>query len=504
MKNIFNQSGGSKPKKNAFDLSHENKLSLNMGDLVPFYLQDVIPGDSFKMNSEIFMRLAPMVSPVMHKINVFTHFYFVPNRILWTNWNDFITGGENGLANPTFPKITLSQGDQSSFLKKGSLCDYIGIPIPPAGTITNNLNISALPFRAYQMIYNEYYRDQNLQAKIAFALGDTVAEYTALTSLRKRAWEKDYFTSCLPEAQKGGEVLLPIDSTVSYLDNSRLYNNTAEANGALSAIAGDLTSDGSPVASRLENIEEIENTISVNDLRRVTRLQRWLERNMRGGSRVNEMLYNHFGVKSKDSRLQRPEFLGGGRQNVIISEVLATAESEAGPLGEMAGHGISAGGMNGFTKSFDEHGIIIGIMSVLPRVSYMNQGVERHLQKFDKFDYFWPEFAQLGEQEVLQSELFHDYLGTASSNPAFGYQSRYAEYKYKQSQVHGDFRDNLDFWHLARKFENAPALNSSFITADPRHDIFAVTDPGVHKLYAQVYHNVRAIRPIPVFNNPSL
>ena len=364
-----------------------------------------------------------------------------------------------------------------------------------------------MPFRAYQMIYNEYYRDQNLQSKVSFPLGDIASnnftEFLALTTMRMRAWEKDYFTSCLPEAQKGGEVLLPIDSTVDYLDQSKVYNNDGSpANGALASASGDLSAGAT--ASRVENIHGIENTVTVNDLRRVTRLQMWLERNMRGGSRINEMLYNHFGVKSKDSRLQRPEFLGGGRQNVIISEVLATAESDAGPLGEMGGHGISAGGMNGFTKTFDEHGIILGIMSVLPRTSYMNQGIDRSLQKFDKFDYFWPEFAQLGEQEVMINELYHNYTESSGYNPPFGYQSRYAEYKYKQSQVHGDFKDNLDFWHLSRKFANEPSLNSTFITSDPRHDIFAVTDPSVHKLYAQVYHNVRAIRPIPVFNNPSL
>lgn len=252
---------------------------------------------------------------------------------------------------------------------------------------------------------------------------------------------------------------------------------------------------------------------TINELREAFQLQKWLERNMRNGSRYIESILAHFGVKSSDARLQRPEYLGGGKSPVVISEVLQTSGTTTqeidplynSPQGNMAGHAVSAGQTNYFKKFFEEHGFIIGIMSIMPRTSYQ-QGIPRIFNKFDKFDYFWPEFAHLGEQEVKNQELYFDTSATQKNDDTFGYQSRYAEYRYIPSSVAGDFRDNLLFWHLGRKFENVPSLGEAFITADPQNNgwerIFAVQDAEVHKIWVQMIHKVKAVRPMPVFADP--
>lgn len=497
--NLFNSVRSRKPKYNAFDLSHERKLTCNMGDLIPILCQEIVPGDRFRVNTEMLMRLAPMVSPVMHRVNVYTHFFFVPNRLIWPEWEKFITGGEDGLQAPNFPRLLLAE-DVKSSLKKGSLADYFGVPpVDQTKVITNDMSVSSLPFLAYHKIYDDYYRDQNLEAPV-FPLAN--ASRAEQLKLRKRAWEKDYFTSCLPWAQRGGEVTLPSEHEITYkvpatntTGNTTAGNVTIAADGRLLAPAGSLG---------IDNIEAIDENITLNELRKAVKLQEWLEKSARFGSRYIEQILAHFGVRSSDHRLQRPEFLGGGKAPVVISEVLSTVESSTTPQGNMAGHGISTADSNRFAKYFEEHGFIIGIMSVLPRTAYQ-QGLDRHFMKFDKFDYFWPEFAQLGEQEVQLRELFHDWNVVNNTDlKLFGYQSRYAEYKYAQSTVHGDFRDNLSFWHMGRVFANEPALNNTFIKADPTHRIFAVEDDTVHKLYVQLYHNIQALRPMPVFGDPAL
>lgn len=316
----------------------------------------------------------------------------------------------------------------------------------------------------------------------------------------------------MPWAQRGGDVLIPMEADVNYLMEATIHS--AQINQSQDMVDGNLiVTDGKLINDRganpdatgtgIHNIESIENsTLTINDLRRATRLQEWLERNARAGSRYIEQIFAHFGVRSSDARLQRPEYLGGSKQPIVISEVLNTASTGQGdPLGQMGGHGVSVGNNYAFNKFFEEHGVIIGIMSILPRTAYM-QGIPRMFSKFDKFDYYFPEFAHLGEQEVKNRELFENWVDSTGDG-TFGYQSRYAEYKFKESSVHGDFRDNMNYWHMARIFDTPPALNEGFVSADPTQRVFAITDPEIDKVYLQLYNDVKAIRPMPVFGTPS-
>lgn len=487
MAKIFEKIGMRKPRHSGFDLSREQKLSCNMGDLIPTFLEEVVPGDHFKVNTEIMMRLAPMLAPVMHRVNVYMHYFFVPNRIIWNQWEDFITGGREGTSEPTFPTFNVATGNA----QVGTLRDYLGVPVGIASDPA--ILVSQLPFRAYQQIFNDYYRDQNLQAPV------DITEINAATSIRKRAWEKDYFTSALPWTQRGPAVGIPMD--LSYADISTVKQSTGAlptASALETTSAGALTSSAG-VGSRIENLTSTAIDFTVNQLRLSSALQRWLETQARGGARYIETMLSQFGVKTDDARLQRAEYLGGGRQPIVISEVLNTTGTIDAPQGDMAGHGISSGNQANFNYKVPEHGYIMGIMSVLPKSAY-SQGLPRHWTRNDKTDFYWPEFANLGEQDVKLSELYYD--GAGETGATFGYQQRYAEYKYAQSTVHGDFRTTLEYWHMSRKFSSPPTLNTSFVTADPTKRIFAV-EAG-QKLWVQLYHNVKARRPMPFFADPRL
>jgi len=531
MNKLFQQIVGNKPKRNAFDLSHERKFSMDMGELVPILCEEVIPGDTFQLNTEVLIRFAPMLAPVMHRINVYTHFFFVPNRLIWDEWEDFITGGKDGDSTPTIPYTNKTYGTKA-MTGIGTLADYLGVASATTPVSSGDKAYITLPFRAYQTIYNEYYRDQNLEEPVEVLKGSGAEHYTpyinGLVQLRTRAWEKDYFTSALPWTQRGGEVSLPISGTADVHLKNPPYGGAVLRNQAgawlqtddplrVESFAG--TSESNMVTTNdnlnpividpngsLETDLSTVSATTIEELRKATKLQQWLERNARGGARYIEQILVHFGVRSSDARLQRPEYLGGGKSAVTISEVLqssATGDTPAPkdtPLGEMAGHGISVGNSHRFKKFFEEHGYVIGIISCLPKSAYM-QGTRKHLTKTDKFDFYFPEFAQLGEQPVSSKELYNDYQSEEST---FGYQSRFAEYKYIPSTVHGEFKDTLKYWHMARDFDEEPVLNGEFVTSDPTNRIFNVIDGQQEKLWVQVYHNFKAIRPIPQFNNPSL
>jgi hypothetical protein len=500
MSKLFNQTTFNKVGKSLIDLSHEKKLTMQMGDLVPIFLAETVPGDKFRINTETLIRLAPMVAPVMHRCNAYLHFFKIPNRLLFDKWETFITGGADGKQTAVMPYITQKATDEPYFAK-GSLADYMGIPVTdPAVPLVNGADLNLLPFRAYQLIYNEYYRDQNLSQPVGITKNEGLIlgqEMIDTIQLRKRSWEKDYFTSAMPWSQRGDEILLPVTSAD---EASKVYmtpGHGVPADGPLLVEEGKLT-----VVPTFVNIEN-PIQITINDLRRSARLQEFLEKTARGGSRLTEVVRAFFGVKSSDARLQRPEFIGGSRQPITISEVLATFDSAETAGATMYGHGMSIGNSKYINTFCEEHGWIIGIMSVMPRTAYQ-QGVPKLFRKFDKFDLYWPTFAQLGEQPVEDMELYMDYYGAGWQNNTFGYQSRYSEYKQIQSSVHGDFKDNLNYWHMGRIFDSKPALNEAFVTSDPTQRIFAVTDTDVHKLWVQLYNDVRAIRPMPYFNNPIL
>lgn len=526
MAKIFNRVKGQKVQRNVFNLSHERKMSMDMGKLIPFLCQEVVPGDTFRVDSEFMMRFAPMLAPVMHRINVFTHYFYIPNRIVWNEWEDFITGKPDYLGNPVpnFPKVVISGSAAADVphIEPGSLADYMGVShAHQQGDWTGQIDFSVLPFRAYQMVYNEYYRDQDLtdelnirkdSANLELDSGDSTPEEL---TLRYRSWEKDYFTSARPWAQKGEAVQLPLGDTapIDYLDVQGTLTDVRRSDtGEYDFTTGSLDNDQGNLVNNVGTFVNVDvskthvvdlssaTATTINELRRAFQLQKWLERNARSGSRYTELLRAHFGVKSSDARLQRPEYLGGGRQPVSISEVLQTSEStEGGSLGDMAGHGISVGRSNRFKRFFEEHGFVIGIVSVLPRTTYQ-QGLPKQLFKYDKFDYFWPEFQHIGEQEIKQKEIFHD--GSAEDEDTFGYTPRYAEYKYVPSSVHGDFKTSLNYWHMGRVFSQPPPLSDGFVKADPTTRIFNVMDAAHHKIWVQVYNRIKAVRPMAVFGEP--
>jgi len=481
-----------------------------MGELVTTNVIECLPGDRFNINAENMLRMAPLINPVMHKVNVQTEYFFVPTRVVWPEFEKWITG-DSTVEAPFF---------QTKDVEVGSIADYMGIP---TGHTVNNSVISPLAFAAYLKIWDDYYRDQNLQdERFIPVIPGNNPSYTAVCDIPPlhRAWEHDYFTAALPFAQKGSAVQIPLvdqqnilveydpDTTAS----QKLVNATTGFPVTGSPLASDASGNilGGPTSTTISDLDpngtysvDVQaNATDINTLRRAFRLQEWLERNARGGTRYVENILAHFGIKSSDSRLQRPELIGTTRQNMVISEVLATAQSttDGVAVGSMAGHGISVGGGNSFRYSCEEHGFILGIISVKPQTAYQ-QGLHRQFTRFDRLDYAWPTFANLGEQEVLKQEL---YLASNFPKAVFGYVPRYAEYKYLSSRVAGEFRTSLDTYHMGRIFETDPSLNEEFIECNPTTRIYSVTEPTEDHIWAHVFNNVRVVRKLPRYGIPSI
>lgn len=507
MKNFMNKVKVPKVGKNVFDLTHDVKLSMDMGYLVPTLAMEVLPGDYIKLGCEALVRMAPMVAPPMQRINVTTHYFFVPNRICWSNWDDFITHKATPPgAPPTHPFTIIDPvgGGTSGYLP---LHDYLGVPKPLAGQ-TDTLSVNVIPHYAYQRIWREYYADQTLQvnevANIADSLldGDNSANGGWLFTLRRRAWNRDYFTSCLPTPQHGVPVEVPLHPE----DMKVVKNNVGGGSSVWSTSDGQATVDrveseaGLDVDALYVDGDDIDSNLLVEDIRRASAVQRFFEMLMRTGRRLKEVIEGAFGVTPGDSRLQRPEYITGVKQAVSISEVLNTTGTEDAPQGTMAGHGVAA--IQGSYKGYKavEHGWIIGITSVQPVTAYQNGLWRPFFGGRTYLDYFWPHFANLGEEAVLNKEIFA-YHGTQEET--FGYLPRYSHYRTLPSRVCGDFRDTLDFWHLGRKFTTQPALNNTFIACDPGKRIFAVTD-STHSIWMHMNHQITAVRPVPMFGTPSL
>ena len=526
--NIFTHVQVKRPKRSLFDLSHDLKMSGKMGCLIPTNVIECLPGDEFTIGVQNMVRFAPLIAPVMHRVRVKTEYFFVPTRLLWDKWERWITGDLEA-EHPFFP---ISDDGQ---VGKSTLLDYLGYPVEVVGSN----DYSPFPIYAYNKIWNEWYRDQNLQEeRLDKAVdGDNGAEIEPFFTQEpaRRAWEHDYFTSCLPFAQKGETVSVPLTGSdgipVEFTPGSGKQPNWRDPSSGLSlntayspadpyTIKADTTDPKSlSIGVDAQNNPTIvpagydpDGTLKVDvqagatditTLRRAFRLQEWLEKNARAGTRYVENILAHFGIHAGDARLQRPEMIGSFTQNMVISEVLATAENENTGIavGSQAGHGISFGGSGNMRFMCREHGWILGIISVIPDTAYP-QSVHRSLINRDRLDYAWPTFANIGEQEVKLREL---YPGLNSiDNPVFGYIPRYAEYKYINSRVAGEMRDTLDFWHLGRKFANPPALNSDFIECRPSTRIFAVTDPNEDHLFFHIMNNVKAKRPLPYLGSPTI
>lgn len=486
-------------KRNKFNLSHYKLTTFDQGQLIPCGVLEVLPGDTFQMSTSALIRVTPLLAPVMHPVQVRVHHWYVPYRLVWDNFEKFITGGPDGFDASVFPTKTNSPGVKS-------LADYLGLP---TGT---SITYSALPTRAYQLIFNEWYRDQDLVTLANMVTTDGNDTGTSST-LQSVAWEKDYFTSARPWLQKGPEVTIPLvgeapikgigvapTSTVpvagplTHKESTgvdRSYANSfagAQWASSIGLEATDGTANADPkVFADLTGV----GAANINDLRLAFALQRYEEARARYGSRYTEYL-RYLGVRSSDARLQRPEYLGGGKQTIQFSEVLQTTPDVADPdtgVGDLKGHGIGAMRSNRFRKFFEEHGVILSLISVKPRTMY-TQGVPRMFSRRTKEDFWQKELEHIGQQEIANKEI---YAAAAAPDGVFGYQDRYDEYRRQESQVTGEFRTtSLDYWHMARQFAAEPVLNSSFVQSNPTKRIYA--EQTDNSLWVMINHRVTARR----------
>jgi hypothetical protein len=502
MKHEFSRVPRADIQRSTFNRVHGLKTTFDAGYLVPIYVDEVLPGDSFSMKAHGFGRLATPIYPVMDNMYIETFFFFVPNRLLWDNWEKF-NGAQD---NPGDSTDYLVPQIQNVTVAEGSLGDYFGLPTQVAGLDYNNLH-----GRAYNLIWNEWFRDENLQDSVVVDKDDgpdTASDYVLL----KRGKRHDYFTSCLPWPQKGDAVNLPLGETAPVAYDGAQHQpvqvfNPAGNNFKQLYSASDTTirvDSGAGTTTLYTDLAEAT-AATINQLREAFQIQRLYERDARGGTRYTEILQSHFGVTSPDARLQRPEYLGGGKTGLNMQPIPQTSSTDAtspqGNLSAMATVGVQN---HGFTKSFVEHGVLIGLACVFADLTYQ-QGINRMWSRRDRWDFYWPALAHIGEQPVLNQEIY--YQNTADDSAVFGYQERYAEYRYKPSQVTGKMRSNasgtLDAWHMAQDFASLPALNASFIEENPPVDR-VVAVPTEPDLIFDWYFDLKTTRPMPVYSVPGL
>lgn len=529
--------------RSKFNRNHSLKTSFNVGDVVPFYVDEVLPGDTFQLKTSLVARMQTLITPMMDNIYLDTYFFFVPNRLTWNHWKEF--NGEN-TQSAWYPSVEYSvpqlTAPATSGWSIGTLADYFGIPTGVAG-----LSVNALPFRAYALIMNEWFRDENLSDPLSVPVDDAtvvgVNTGNYITDVAKgglpfkAAKYHDYFTSCLPAPQKGPDVLIPsatsgeypvvsrsvsIDQDLAMANQLKWYSDPpggAVLREGTSFAVGEGMSPSSlsnPTGSAYNlypaNLYAISSGglgATINQLRMAFQIQKLYERDARGGTRYIEILKSHFGVTSPDARLQRPEYLGGNRIPININQVVQSSATatEGTPLGDTAAFSLTTDTHGDFIKSFVEHGFIIGVMVARYDHTYQ-QGLERFWSRKDRFDYYWPVFANIGEQAVLNKEIYAQ--GNEKDDEVFGYQEAWADYRYKPSRVTGEMRSSaptsLDVWHLADEYTQLPTLSDSWIREDKSNvdRVLAVTSAVSNQMFADIYVQCEATRPMPVYSIPGL
>jgi len=476
-----------------FNLSHQVKFSGNFGKLIPMCVFDVVPGDRINHRLTALLRTQPLLAPVMHSCDIDMFFFFVPDRIIWDDAEDFHSGGDDGMDATVAPTVTSTA---VTGWVKSTLPDYMGLPLGVPG-----MACSALPFRAYAKIYNDFFRDSQLQSELVISTGSG-ADTTTSLALVSPCWKRDYFTKARPSPQLGPDVVVPLagDAPVISSGTQPTFDSSSGGNefklrvtsGAATISTQTYTGSGTDIIkfgadSGLEADLTGVQAIDVRDLRELSAIQTFLERNNIWGGRYIEQVRARFGQVVPDFRLDRPEYLGGTGAKFQFSEVLQTAEG-TDPVGEMKGHGIALQGSSRYKYRVPEHGWIIGVMCVRPKTQYM-QGQHRMWNRTTKYDYLVPELERIGDQAILNKEL---YAPHATPDGVFGYTPQYDEYRSIPSRVAGDFRDTLDYWHMAREFASDPALNSTFVTANPTTRVFSAT--SADQMYVTVEHDILAKR----------